>query len=118
MLETKERVDPFTSEEQAKLLSVADPHVKQLIQFALWSGLRTSELVALNWSDIDWKGGVARVSKAMTFSAKGKVESTKTAAGRREVKLLRPALEALFEQKQYTFEAQDAIFRAPRSGKR
>ena len=31
---------------------------------------------------------------------------------------MQPALEALAQQKEYTFEAQDAIFHDPRSGKR
>ena len=48
ILKAKEHVDPFTSEEQAKLLSVADPQFRNFLQFALWSGLRTSELIALN----------------------------------------------------------------------
>jgi integrase len=117
-LETKDTVDPFSSEEQALILALAAPQMRNYLQFALWSGLRTSELVALNWSDIDWEAGVVRVWKAMTREAKGKVETTKTAAGRRMVKLLPPALAALNAQKQFTFDGQDAIFCDPRDGKR
>lgn len=39
------------------------------------------------------------MSRAMTQASKGKAEITKTAAGRRSVKLLRPVLEALKAQK-------------------
>jgi integrase len=60
--------------------------------------LRTSELVALTWSDIDWDAGVVKVWKAMTREANGKVETTKTVSGRRQVKLLPPAVAALNAQ--------------------
>lgn len=49
-----DEVDPFTAEEQQKILSVATGQIRNLIQFALWTGMRTSELVGLRWGDIDW----------------------------------------------------------------
>lgn len=82
--------------------------------FAIWTGLRTSELVALDWGDIDWLREEVMVNRAMTQAAKGKAEATKTAAGRRSVKLLRPALEALKAQKTYTFLADAEVFQNPR----
>jgi len=49
------------------------------------------------------------------FQAAGNVaEMTKTSAGRRSVKLLRPALEALKAQKAQTFLADQEIFQNPR----
>ena len=42
-------IDPFTIEEQATILHHLEGQGRNLIQFALWSGMRTSELVALNW---------------------------------------------------------------------
>ncbi len=39
---------------------------RNLFQFAFWTGLRTSELVALNREDIDWKRGVISVRHAQT----------------------------------------------------
>lgn len=117
-LQGREHVDPFSSKEQLALLLAAAPQMRNYLKLALWTGLRTSELIALNWQDIDWKQGVVRVWKAMTRGAKGSVESTKTAAGRREVKLLPPALEALNAQKDHTYLAQKAIFHDPRTGER
>lgn len=118
MLEIKDSVDPFSSQEQAQILALAEPQVRNLLQFAFWSGLRTSELVALNWSDIDFQLGVIKVWKATTREARGKVETTKTAAGRRKVKLLPPAVAALDAQKKYTRESKEAIFCDPRTGQR
>lgn len=55
------------------------------------------------------------ISRAMTQAAGGEAEVTKTAAGRRSVKLLRPALEALTAQKAHTFLADAEVFQNPRT---
>ena len=53
-----EDVDPFNAEERKAILSILQGQDRNLIQFAFWTGLRTSELIALDWSDIDWIRGV------------------------------------------------------------
>jgi integrase len=68
--------------------------------------LRTSEAIALNWSDIDFIGGCVRVRRALTREAKGVAELPKTNAGRRDVKMLAPARAALQAQKTLTFMAE------------
>lgn len=108
-------VDPFTPEEQQAILATLAGQAKNMVQFALWTGLRTSELVALDWGDVDWMRGEVMISRAMTQAAGGAAEVTKTAAGRRSVKLLRPALEALTAQKAHTFLADQEIFQNPRT---
>ncbi len=115
----KERddVDPFTIEEQQLIQAKLDGQGRNLIQFAFWTGLRTSELVALEWGDIDWIRGEVRVSRAMT-QASGTAEVTKTASGKRDVKLLRHAREALEAQKAHTFLAGKEVFQNPRTGER
>jgi len=108
-------VDPFSPEEQQAVLAALNGQARNMMQFALWTGLRTSELVALDWGDIDWLREEVMVSRAMTQAAKGKAEVTKTAAGRRAVKLLRPAMEALKAQKAHTFLADAEVFQNPRT---
>ncbi|MGZ8214447.1 MAG: hypothetical protein ACXWTP_08110, partial [Methylosarcina sp.] len=39
--------EPFTAEEIAKILNELDGQERNLIQFAFWSGLRTSELITI-----------------------------------------------------------------------
>lgn len=107
-------VDPFTKEEQALILEACTGQYHNLVKFAFWTGLRTSELVALDWSDIDWVRGVIHVTRAMT-QCSDDPEDTKTDAGRREVKLLAPAMEALLDQRKYTFEKDQEIFQNPRT---
>ncbi|APF00818.1 Arm DNA-binding domain-containing protein [Pseudomonas putida] len=108
-------VDPFTPEEQQAILAALSGQARNMVQFALWTGLRTSELVALDWGDVDWVRGEVMISRAMTQAAGGEAEVTKTAAGRRSVKLLRPAMEALKAQKEHTFLADKEVFQNPRT---
>lgn len=113
-----EHVDPFTAEEQSRILQALSGQEKNLIQFMFWTGLRPSEAIALQWSDIDLKNGVIRVNKATTeATTKAKLvsEVPKTQAGIREVKLLPSAKEALISQKQHTFMLDKNVFLNPRN---
>lgn len=107
-------VDPFTAAEQAAILGSLQGQYQTLFQFAFWTGLRTSELVALQWGDVDWLRGTVLVQRAKTQNA-SKAETTKTKAGTREVKLLPPALTALNAQKNHTFLQGGEIFHNPRT---
>ncbi|QOK96552.1 site-specific integrase [Ralstonia pseudosolanacearum] len=102
-----DEIDPLSPAEQAAVLAKLSDGHRNMIQFALWTGVRTSELIALNWSDIDFVGGYVRVRRALTREAKGVAEFPKTAAGRRDIRLLRPAAEALQAQKRLTFLTED-----------
>ena len=110
-------VDPFTIDEQARIIDAATGQGKNLIQFAFWTGMRTSELVALDWTDIDWVRGYVVVERAITQSS-DEAETTKTRAGRREIKLLSMALKALSAQREHTFLAGKEIFQNPNTLKR
>ena len=95
-------IDPFNKEERESILSVMTGHYKNLFQFAFWTGMRTSELIALEWRDINWNKGTINVVRARTVMAKIP-ERTKTKSGRREIKILAPAMVALLAQKELTF---------------
>lgn len=113
----KDDIDPFTKDEQALILQHMAGQGRNLVQFAFWTGLRTSELVALEWRDVDLVRGVVVVSRAMTQQSKG-AEGPKTESGRREVKLLSAALEALASQKQHTWLKGEEVFQNPNTGER
>lgn len=108
-------VDPFSPEEQRAILSTLDGQAKNLVQFAFWTGMRTSELVALDWNDVDWLKAEIYVTRAMTQAAGGEAEVTKTLSGKRRIKLLAPAMEALVAQKAHTFLAGNEVFQNPRT---
>lgn len=105
-------VDPFDADEISIILKNAAPQIRNLFQFAFFSGLRTSELIALEWGDIDWSKELIHVSRAVVEK---QIKSTKTNAGIRDVILLPPAKEALQAQKTHTFLAGTRIFNNPRT---
>lgn len=115
-IKTKDDVDPFEPiEREAILGAMSEPQNKNMFEFLFWTGLRTSELVALTWDDIDWIHGEARINKAKTQFA-DEPEPPKTRKGVRDVKLLAPALAALKRQKEITFLQGGVIFRDTRTG--
>lgn len=95
-------IDPFAPDEQAAILAKLAPQTANMIQFAFWAGLRSSELFALRWGDVDEKRSEIHVRRALTRAAKGKPEAIKAVADNRSVKLLRPALDALAAQRSHT----------------
>lgn len=113
---TEDEIDPFSPEEQRLILAGTDGQYRNLLQFAMWTGLRTSELIAVEWGDVDWLRGEIRISRGLTRAAK-EAELPKTAAGIRSVKLLPMALEALTDQKVHTYIEGGVIFHDSRYGK-
>jgi len=113
----KDEIDPFSAEECAAIFEVARDQERNFTQFAFWTGLRSSELSALDWGDVDWRGKRIFVQCALTRHSK-EPETPKTAAGERYIKLLPPALQALKAQKAHTFMAGEEIFQNPHTGKR
>jgi len=60
----KARVDFFTEDETKRLINSAGPEVRSLIQAALYSGCRFSEIAQLKVSDFDKKGGTIFVGES------------------------------------------------------
>ncbi|MFN1671290.1 site-specific integrase [Acinetobacter baumannii] len=87
---------------------------KNLFQFAINTGLRSSELCALRWSDIDFIENTTHVQSA---SVVGVIKKTETKACTRKVELNSEALNALNNQKQFTFVKDDVIFEDPKTNK-
>ena len=110
-------VDPFNANEQVSIIEAMSGQIQNLFKFAFWTGLRTSELVALDWRDVDWQRRIVRISRAMT-QVSDAAEEPKTKAGIRDVKLLEPAYQALVDQKQHTLLKNEEIFQNPAGGER
>lgn len=105
--------EPFNEIEKQTIIDAAYGQIKNLIQFGFWSGLRVSELIALKWADIDFKHGIANISRAKVCNVE---KSTKTKSGVRTLLLLPKAIEALNNQLSYT-QNNDYIFHNPNTGK-
>jgi len=106
-------VDPFDNLEIEAIVATATGQARNLFQFAFWSGLRTSELIGLEWGDIDWIHGTVRVQRAVVVKTE---KGTKTSAGTRDVMMLPLARAALQAQKEHTFLAGARVFHNPRTG--
>lgn len=105
--------EPFTRDEIDKILGACNGQVRNLFQFAFWTGLRTSELIALEWRDVDWNKGCVFVRRA---SVAKMTKATKTKSGERAVRLFPPALAALTAQKSHTLLQGGRVFHSPLTG--
>lgn len=112
--ESTHKIDPLNPEEISDLLNSADGQIKNLFQFAIFSGLRTSELIALTWDDIDFESGTATINKALV---QGKTKPPKTKSGNRKLQLTAPAIEALLAQKKFTYFMKENVFHSPKTKK-
>lgn len=102
--------DPLDAEERAAVLSQLNGQVRNIFMFAMWAGLRTGELIALRWCDVDFDK--ERICVRLSYSKK----SFTNTKGRRArwVTLLPPALAALKAQRELTGEAGRWVFQNPR----
>ncbi|HDR2864197.1 TPA: site-specific integrase [Enterobacter asburiae] len=108
-------VDPLSPAEVSALLtSTANKQWENLFRFAIQTGLRSSELCALRWRDIDFVEKTAHVQSA---SVSGVTKGTKTKAGTRKVELTDEAMLALNDQKPYSFMKDGCVFEDPKTNK-
>jgi integrase len=110
--------DPFERAEMEAVLShMADRYHAQVwhyFTFAFHTGMRPSELIALQWGDVDWRASTIRVQRArVDWEEKGTKTNTV-----RDVDLSEAALDALRRQKVHTFMLgpEAAIFANPNTG--
>jgi integrase len=105
---------PFTPEEITKILAALDEPNRNLIQFAFWSGLRTSELIGLTWENVDLVNKRIYVRQAVVH---GRIKGPKTSAGNRHVDLQQEAIVALGDQQKFS-GATNYVFLDPLSSLR
>lgn len=108
-------VDPLTpAEVDALLISAGNKQWENLFRFAIHTGMRSSELCALRWKDIDFIQKTAHVQSA---SVAGVTKGTKTKAGTRKVELTDEAMIALASQKAFSFMKDETVFEDPKTEK-
>lgn len=94
----------LSPDEAARFLKAADVMKHGLIfEFALLSGMRPEEYLALQWSDVDFERGTVQVNRALVRHKKcWSFEKPKTARSRRTVSIPIPLLHklALHKRKQ------------------
>jgi integrase len=108
----KKEPEPFNANEREKILAQMSGQVRNLYEFAFWTGLRTSELLALRKCDIDLKRKVIFVRKALVH---GREKGTKTKSGERTHELHEKALYTLNAQLKLNISNQERIFLNPKT---
>lgn len=83
-------------------------------EFAFFSGLRPSELIALTWDKVDFRAGKVRVDAARVRAIDKGAKTHKS----RDVDLQTRALAALNRQKKYTFMKGGHVFNNPHTNDR
>jgi integrase len=111
----KEPPDPFTREQAEAIVAQAHKRypgqVAHLVEFWMFTGLRTSELFGLRWEAIDWSLKQMQIRQALV---RGKLKGTKTSTVR-DVALNSRALAALKAQQEHTrLSAHGFVFEDPR----
>jgi integrase len=113
----KEPPDPFSSDESTAILAALHQRhpgpVANMAEFWFWTGLRTSEIFALKWSNVDLRSGAVLINEAMVRGEHKDSTKTNTA---RTVRLNSRAKEALQRQRAFTQTAGAEVFQDPRYG--
>lgn len=112
--------DPFDEDEtEAIIAGLAQHYDEQVARYfgvKFFTGVRTSESLALRWDHVDWRRGTLQVSEAVVLGEhKGRTKTNQV----RQVHLNSRALEFLKQQKPSTFlQPHGLVFTDPRTGVR
>lgn len=109
--------DPFDIGEVHQILAHLrarrPEQILNFVQTMFFSGLRTSEGIALRWGDIDFQKREALIDGANVYDEE--TDTTKTYKSR-IVKLTNSAMEAIERQKAHTLLAGEHVFNDPKTG--
>lgn len=111
--------DPFSKDEAEAIIAglrQRDEQIARYFGFKFFTGVRTSESLALRWENVDWRRKTITVRDAVVLGEYNRRTKTSTV---RHVELNSRALEILKEQKASTFlQPHGWIFPDPRTGER
>ena len=113
--EITQKVKAFSEDEVRLLLNSCKNQVlRNYLQIAFFTGCRTGEILALKWSDVDFKAGKISISKTINYYG---TTLPKTRSSIRDIDILPLVKEALKRQKQlsgkneYIFCSKDNYIR-------
>ena len=108
----KKEPEPFNAKEREKILAQMTGQIRNLYEFAFWTGLRTGELLGLRKCDIDLDRKVIFVRRSIV---KGKEKGTKTSSSARTHQLHEQALLVLMRQLDSVSDTHERIFLNPKT---
>lgn len=110
--ELAQKINPFSPEEVRAILGQLSGSFLNQIAFWMWTGLRTGELIALDWSDIDWVGQRIYIRYSLSRGIYKLPKFDKL----RWVNLCEPAMNALKRQFEITGKNEACVFPNPFTG--
>lgn len=113
---SSEKVDPFSLDEQSRIIFNMTDHWKLYFRFAFCSGLRCGEQISLRVNDLELGKNRLTVRRAMTLNEDGKAieDKTKNQHSRRIISLLPVMVKILEEQLKISTELNsDFLFCTP-----
>lgn len=102
--------EPFSIVEIEKILKALESPYREFFQFAIWTGLRTGELLGLRWQDVELDKGQAHIRTNIT---QGREKEPKTRGSIRTIELLPDAIKALENIKKSEYYDDFRVFIDP-----
>jgi integrase len=107
--------EPFRIIEIYKILKQLSGQDHTLIKTAFWTGMRTSELIGLRWSDIDFTKRKIYIRNVIVRNTE---KEPKTKSGIRSIDLNCHSLSALIAQKKESYKLNGYVFTDPKDARR
>jgi len=98
---------PFSIEEINKILNFITPKMKAYFAIGFYTGMRTGEIIALKWSDIDLEKKTINISRAIR---QGVEDTPKTKNSIREVEILDVLIPYLIEHRKLSKDSSIYVF--------
>ncbi len=87
----------YIKESKSKPIEFIRTQLKNLIYFSYGSGMRSGEIIGLEWKDVDFKNKTLNINKTMR---NGRIKTTKTEASIRVIDMSEESYNALIFQKE------------------
>lgn len=114
------KVEPFNSAEIREILDACElPEVRAFFQFAFGTGMRTGEIIALKWRNVDLAKGTITVTDNIVTAEGGSVEKGTKTDNSRTIPMLPSARAALEDMRGRTGSSKMGfVFINPNTGQR
>lgn len=103
----KPDVEPLSTDDVRRLLQVAEGWYRNFLALAVYTGMRTGEMIALRWENIDLESGYIRVRHSIT---RGVLSTPKTKESIRDIPIMPPLVKYLKAQFLETGLADGFVF--------
>ncbi|WP_454735459.1 Arm DNA-binding domain-containing protein [Cupriavidus necator] len=106
-------INPCSLDEIQKILASAHEPYRYGLQLAFFTGMRTSELIALEWEQVDFDNWTVRVDRAVAEGVEK--DGGKTEAALRTIELIAPARDAIERLKEVSYGKSRYVVTKPHS---